>query len=119
MVGSVSVGLVVSCIVTVNEPVANAPALSVTLQLTVVVPMAKVPAAGVQTAAIGPSSTSLPIGAKLTLAPLAPVASATMLAGAVKVGALLVTVTSKLAVPVLLWASGPAREIVLTRQTAQ
>ena len=98
-------GLVVSSTVTEKVPLADSPALSVTVQLTVVVPMAKTPAAGVQTAAIWPCSRSSPIGAKLTVAPFAPVASATMLAGAVKVGALLVTSTTKVAVPVLWFAS--------------
>ena len=48
--------------VTVNEPLAVRPPLSVTVQLTVVVPIGKVdPDSGLQTAAIGPCSASLPL----------------------------------------------------------
>ena len=67
---------------------------SVTVQFTVVVPIAKVePEAGTQTAAIGPSSTSLPVAVKVHRAPAALVAAVVMFAGGVNVGALLVTVT--------------------------
>lgn len=93
-VEQLSAWLLVSITVTVNEPLAVRPFLSVTVQFTGVVPIAKVdPDTGVQTAVIAPSSTSLPVAVKLTAAPAALVAGVVMLAGGVNVGALLVTVT--------------------------
>ena len=76
--------------VTVNDPVAVASDASVTVQFTVVVPIANVaPEAGVQTAAIGPSSASLPVAVNVTAAPAALVAGLVTFAGGVNVGGVL------------------------------
>ena len=92
----ISPGVVTSLTVTVNEPCAVAPRVSVTVQFTVVVPMANVlPKAGVHTAVRAPSSTSLPDAVKVTTAPVRAVAVAVMLAGTVIVGALFSTSTLK------------------------
>ena len=61
LAGTVTVGAVLNT-VTLKEPEAVRPPESVTVQLTVVVPIAKVePEAGAQAAAIGPSWVSLPM----------------------------------------------------------
>src|SRR4051812_21386156 len=79
--------------VTVNDPVAFRPPLSVTVQSTVVVPRWNVePDAGTQTAAIDPCSMSLPFAVNVTTAPAALVAGVVMFAGGVNDGPLLVTV---------------------------
>src|SRR5258708_39124607 len=84
-------GGVVSTTVTVNDPDADALASSVTVQLTVVGPSGNVaPDVAEQTAVIGPCSASLPIALNIAVAPDGPVASLTMLAGAVNVGAVFV-----------------------------
>jgi hypothetical protein len=80
--------------VTVNVPVAVADLESVTVQCTVVVAIGNVePDAGAQTAAMAPSSTSVPAAENVTTAPALLVASLTILAGGVNVGGLLLTVT--------------------------
>src|SRR5438105_4052781 len=81
--------------VTLNDPVAFRPPASVTVQSTVVVPSPNVePDAGVQCAAMTPSSISFPVAVNVTTALLPPVV-AWISAGGVNVGALLVTVTVK------------------------
>ena len=91
--GGVNVGALLFT-VTVNEPFAVRPPLSVTVQLTVVVPIGNVePDGGTHTAAIEPSCGSLPFAVNVTTAPSALVANLVMLAGGVKLGPLLVTVT--------------------------
>src|SRR5262249_10969790 len=87
-------GAVVSRTTTLNEPDPVAFATSVTVQLTVVVPMAKVePETGAQTAGIVPCSTSLPVCAKVTTAPVGPLAAVGATTGVLNVGALFVTET--------------------------
>src|SRR6478609_5456894 len=87
--------------VTVNEPLALRPPLSVTVQFTVVVPIGNVePDAGVQIAGIDPSSTSLPAATNGTAAPAPLVAGVVMFAGGVNVGGLFCTVTVKVFVAV-------------------
>ncbi|HEX6163457.1 MAG TPA: hypothetical protein VFZ31_08830, partial [Vicinamibacterales bacterium] len=93
LAGGVNVGALFMT-VTVNEPSAVKPPLSVTVQFTVVVPIAKVdPDAGAQSALMTPSSMSLPVAAKITAAPAALVAGVTMFAGGVNDGPLFMTVT--------------------------
>jgi hypothetical protein len=85
--GSVNVGAVVSLTVTVNDAVPVLPAESVAEQFTVVVVIGKVePEDGVQTAAIGPSTSSVAVTAKLTEAPDGPVASTVIGEGTVSTG---------------------------------
>src|SRR5205085_6900691 len=85
--GTVSVGPLVSRTVTVNVAVPTAPWVSVALQVTVVVAIAKVdPEAGVQVVGRGPSWASLAVAVKVTTAPAALVASTVMFAGTVTTG---------------------------------
>ena len=80
--------------VTENEVVALSPPLSVTVQLTVVVPTAKVePDTGTHAAGSAPSSTSVPDTAKVAAAPRADVAGVVMSAGGASAGGLFTTVT--------------------------
>jgi hypothetical protein len=91
--GGVNVGPLFVTI-TLNDPVAVKPALSVTMQSTCVVPRWNVdPDAGVQAAGIDPCSMSLPFAVNVTIAPAALVAGVVMSAGGVNVGPLFVTVT--------------------------
>ena len=96
LAGGVNVGALLVT-VTWKSPEALACIESVTVQWTVVVPIGNVvPDGGTHTAAIVPSSMSLPFAVNVTTAPDAPVAGLVTLAGGVNVGALLVTVTWKL-----------------------
>jgi hypothetical protein len=80
-------GGVVSRTVTVKVPADALPALSAAVQETAVVPMANVlPEAGKQTTGTTPSIASSDDAAKVTVAPLAPVASAVTSAGRVSTG---------------------------------
>src|SRR5688500_8733752 len=90
--GKVRLGGVVSRTCTVNEPLALFPALSVAVQLTVVIPSANVvPAAGVQAGVIAPSTRSEAVAVNETAAPAAEVASAMMLSGSVSIGGVVST----------------------------
>src|SRR6185436_21063071 len=97
------VGGVVSRTVTVNEPVAVLPWVSVAVQFTVVVPSANVePLAGVHSTATLPETRSVAVAVNVTAAPLGLVASAVMFAGSVRTGGVVsCTVTWTVAVPVL------------------
>src|SRR5436305_1637707 len=86
--GTVSAGGVVSRTVTLNDLVPVLPALSVLLTVTLVAPRAKTePLAWSGLVASLPSTASAAEVAKVTAAPLGPVASATMSAGTVMLGA--------------------------------
>src|SRR5215212_511783 len=86
--GSVNVGGVLSCTVTVNEPVASFPAASVALQLTVVSPSGNVePEAGSHVTFTEPSTSSVADASNVTSAPFGPVASSTLLPGSINSGA--------------------------------
>ena len=93
--GRSKTGLVVSTTVTLNMPDAERPALSVTEQLTCVIPSEKVePDAGKhEGAGSGLSSASEPLTLYVTAAPDAPVASAVMSDGRLSVGAVFAGVT--------------------------
>ncbi len=67
--GTVTAGAVVSSTVTMNDPVPVLPAASVAEQLTVVVPRANTPAGGVQVTSTLPSTRSVAVAVKLTVAP--------------------------------------------------
>src|SRR5258708_1889104 len=98
--GRFSVGGVVSTTVTVKLPLA-VPVTAVAVQLTVVVPRAKVePDAGVQEIV----ALSVAVTVNETAAPLGPVASAVMFAGSVSTGPL-DTVTLNVPTPMLACAS--------------
>jgi hypothetical protein len=101
--GNVSAGGVLSCTVTVNDFVGpGRPWLSVAVQATVVVVTGNVdPDAGMQVAGSGPSCASFAVAVKVTTAPLADIASATMFDGTVTTGAVFWTVTVNDADPVL------------------
>jgi hypothetical protein len=86
--GSVNSGGVVSCTMTLNEPVASFPAASVAVQVTSVVPSGNVePEAGVHSGVIGPSTASLAVAVNVTTAPSGPVASSVMSDGRLNSGA--------------------------------
>jgi hypothetical protein len=88
--GSVNSGGVLSTTITVNEPEAAFPALSVTEQATWVEPNTNVePEAGLQLGVIAPSTASDAETLKVTTAPLAPVASTVISAGTVTTGTVL------------------------------
>ena len=77
-----------------KEAEADAPAASVTVQVTAVVPSAKIePEAGVHTGAMAPSWASSPVAVNVTAAPAALVALVLMSFGTATVGGVLVTVT--------------------------
>ena len=119
--GSVRVGGVVSRTVTVKLPLAVLLWASVAEQFTVVVPRANVlPEAGEQLTATGPSTRSLADAEYETAAPDGPVASAVIFAGSVRVGGVVsCTVTVKLPLAVLLWASVAEQfTVVVPRQRA-
>jgi hypothetical protein len=84
--------------VTLNDPDAELPALSVAEQSTVVVPTGKVePEAGVQVTGTEPSTASVAEAVNVTTAPLELVACTVIFDGSVKVGGVLsTTVTVKL-----------------------
>src|SRR6185436_4825468 len=105
--GQVTVGGVVSWTLTVKVQVPVLPWASVEEQVTVVVPIAKVLAlAGEQVTASVPSTMSLAEAVKLATVPAALVASIIILAGQVTVGGVVSwTLTVKVQVPVLPWAS--------------
>jgi len=105
--GTVTLGGVVSWTVAWKEPVAVLPWLSVAVQLTGVVVMVNVePDAGAQMGVIAPSTRSKAEGVYETVAPLGPAASAIMLCGSVRLGGVVsCTITWKLPVVVLPWAS--------------
>jgi hypothetical protein len=100
--GTETVGLVVSCTVTVNEALPVLPDESVALQMTVVVPSTNVlPEAGEQLGEMLPSMLSVADAVKPTAAPPGPVASAVIGAGTVTLGGVVSwTVTVNVAVPV-------------------
>src|SRR5688572_6242346 len=80
-------GAVVSCTVIRNEPVLVCSLESMAKQVTVVVPKSKVlPEAGVQVTGTLPSTISVAEAEKLTVAPLGPVASTSMLFGRLRMG---------------------------------
>src|SRR5206468_3925265 len=105
--GQLTVGAVVSRTVTANEQVLVLCAASKALQVTVVLPRAKVlPLAGKQVTASVPSTMSLAVAVKVTVAPAALVASAVIGAGQLTVGAVVSrTVTANEQVLVLCAAS--------------
>src|SRR5207244_3919090 len=85
--GRVNAGAVVSRTVTSNELRPRFPRVSVEEHCTVVVPSANVePEACVQVTVRVPSTTSVAVAVKVTAAPLALVASATMSSGTVTAG---------------------------------
>ena len=85
--GTFTVGGVVSCTVTVNEPEAWLPESSVAVQLTVVVPMGKtLPDGGKHETLTFVSTRSLAEAEKVTTAPEGPVAGVVMLPGTVMLG---------------------------------
>lgn len=96
-------GARVSRTVTVNEPVAVLPEESVVEQFTVVVAIGKVdPEAGEHTTLRAPSTRSVAVAVKVTVAPDALVASTTLFAGKESAGAVVSrTVTVNVALPVL------------------
>src|SRR5918993_5935581 len=80
--GSVNSGGMVSCTLTVNEPVASFPAASVAEQLTVVVPNANIePQVRSHVTSTSPSTASVAVAVYVISAPLASVASWVMSAG--------------------------------------
>jgi hypothetical protein len=99
--GTVTAGLVVSTVVTVNEALLRFARVSIAVQSTVVVPSGKVaPLAGVQVTATAPSTASLPVALNVKAAPVAAVASTVAFGGSVITGALVsatVTVNCALA----------------------
>ena len=107
LAGSVKLGTVVSCTVTLKLPVAVLPRESDVEQLTTVVAMAKVlPEAGAQVTGTGPSTRSVAEATYATTAPAGPVASAVRSAGKVKDGGVVsCTMILKLPVAVLLSVS--------------
>jgi hypothetical protein len=113
--GTVMTGAVVSLTVTVNDAVLRLPCASVAAQVTAVGPNGKVdPLAGVQVAAIGPSSASVPKAVKVKGAPAVLVASTVALGGTVMTGPVVsVTVTVNDAVLRLPCASVAAQETVV------
>jgi len=109
LAGTVTTGAVTSTTVTVTVKLVLPvfPAASVAEQVTGVAPGAKIdPLAGVQTGRSDPSTASLALAIQLTATPAASVASAARLPGPVTTGAVVsTTVTVKLALPRLPWAS--------------
>src|SRR2546425_8292710 len=105
--GQLTVGAVVSRTVTANEQVLVLCAASKAVQVTVVLPRAKVlPLAGEQVTLSVPSTMSLAVAVKVTVAPAALVASAVIGAGQLTVGAVVSrTVTANEQVLVLCAAS--------------
>src|SRR5260370_30576626 len=103
LVGRLRVGAVLSSTRTVAVAVPGLPAPSVAEQMMVVLPTAKVvPEAGTQIGVSEPDTVSVALAAKVTTAPLGPVASTRL--GAVMVttgGVVSATVTVKLAFAVL------------------
>jgi hypothetical protein len=88
--GSVNVGEVPSTTVTVKEPEAVLPALSLAEQVTLVEPNTKAePDEGVQAGVKEPSTASIAETVNVTTAPLGPVASTVMSAGTVRTGGVL------------------------------
>jgi len=88
LAGKVSVGGVVSWMVTLKLPLVVLPALSVAEQSTLVVPSGNVlPEAGVQDTVTEPSTMSVAEAEKETTAPDGPVASAVISPGRVRIGA--------------------------------
>src|SRR5258708_6136732 len=80
-------GGVVSTTVMLKEPLATFPERSDAEQFTVVVPSGKTdPEGGVQTTGTGPSTASIAVAVKVTVAPLGPVASTTLSDGRVSTG---------------------------------
>ena len=114
--GTVTIGRVVSTtlILKLAEPVL--PWASVTEQVTVVSPMANIePEIGLQVGTRLPSTMSVALALKVTIAPAAPVASTTMSAGTVTIGAVVsLTVIVKLAMRSLPWASMAVQVTVVT-----
>src|SRR5260370_23716562 len=102
LAGRVITGGVVSITVTVKVPFAWLPCVSVAVHVTVVGPIGNVaPETGAQ-ANVAASSGSVALTAYVTTAPLALVATAVMLVGRLRVGAVLSsTTTVALALPVL------------------
>jgi hypothetical protein len=100
--GTVMLGSVVSETVTPKLALPVLPCVSVALQVTEVVPSAKVdPDDGVQVTSTEPSTLSLAEAEKVTVAPLGPVASALAEPGTLTLGAVVSwTITSKLTCPV-------------------
>jgi hypothetical protein len=98
-----------------KEPEPVLPALSVTEQVTVVEPKAKVePDAGEQFGASGPSTLSTAEAVKLAIAPAGPVASRVISAGTVTTGGVLSwTVTEKAPLKALPALSFAEQEAVL------
>ena len=105
--GRASCGAVVSRTVTVKLPLRVLPAASLALTFTVVTPSGKVlPLAGVAVAETAPSTKSVALTAKLTTAPVALAASATILDGRVSNGGVMsntviATVSSSVKLPSL------------------
>src|SRR5438876_1120349 len=105
--GQIMLGAMVSCTVTVKVQVLVLCAASKAVQITVVLPRAKVlPLAGEQVGVSAPSTMSLALAVKVAIAPEAAVASTVMLGGQVTAGGVVSwTVTVKVQLPVLLCAS--------------
>ena len=86
--GSVSVGGVVSCTVTLNDPLLVLACASTAVHPTSVVPIEKVaPEPGLQSGAMGPSTRSSELAEYGTTAPPGPVASVRMSSGSTRTGA--------------------------------
>jgi len=103
LAGTVTTGPAVSVTVTVKLAAPGLPRVSVAVQLTVVAPIRNVdPLAGMQVTGRDPSTRSAAVAVKVTLAPVAVVASAVAFAGTVTAGPVVsVTVTVKVAAPLL------------------
>src|SRR5205814_984916 len=103
LAGQLTVGGVVSCTVTLKELMPTLPWPSLAVQVTVVIPIAKVaPGAGLQLTETEPAQTSLALVVNVTVAPAAPVASVVMFPGTVTAGGVVSwTVTVKEFMPML------------------
>jgi hypothetical protein len=113
--GAVTTGGVVTTTVTAKLAAPVLPCVSVAVHVTVVVPMANVlPDAGVHVTGSVPSTRSIADAVYATTAPLGPVAGAVMLGGTVTTGdVVLKTVTAKVALDLLPWASVAAQFTVV------
>jgi hypothetical protein len=107
LAGTLTIGAVVSTTVTVKVLLPTFAWLSVAVQVTVVVPSAKIdPLDGVQPTATVPSSRSAADAVKLNGAPAVAAASTVAFAGTVTTGAVVSrTVTVNVVVPVFAWLS--------------
>src|SRR5262249_40442664 len=92
--GTLTLGGVVSCTVTLNEALPVLPAASLAVQVTLVVPNENVePDAGLHAGITFASSGSLAVATKVATAPLGPVASNVVFDGTVTTGAVVSAAT--------------------------